>query len=461
LNSPCLNISAVEKPVFSLDYISNTQSQFDGAVLEFSTNGGLSWESLGLVNSGIQWFNTNAFFTGNIGNSPVGWSGDIYADDKSFAQGRRAIDNISGLATPADRTKVRFRLAFASNNDGQFEGFAFNNVSIESRNRNLLVENFTQTTFSSNNQIFNNLPDTEVIKLEYHLAFPGADEINLANKADPSARAAYYGITNNANPSLVPRAYIDGYSEGSFVSSWSGNPYLNYSDYLGLRSLNTAPMLLSIATEPLENDSLVFTISVDALQDIINTNQKPILHAVIIEKNVNGNTSVLRKMIPDAAGKVLPLPLLSADQPLTFRYKWQPENPTIQKNQIAIIAFVQDEFSKEVYQARALLNPNQAHVPDPQLITGLEDPALADKIQVYPNPANEEVHVELPAPVTNATPIRLMDAQGRMVFEGSFGSGEYRKTIDTTSFAGGMYILHIQTNETKVWRKVLIAHQGN
>lgn len=465
INSPCLDISAITKPVFSINYASNTQFQSDGAVLEYSKDG-IIWAAVGASATGIEWFNTPAFFTGLIGNSTVGWSGNKSTSDKKFLLAKHALDNVAGLETPGDRTKLRFRIAFASNNDLQSgNGFAFNKVTIESRNRNLLVENFTQaphtnntpifnTTLQNNNTAFNAIDPSESVKLQYHLSFPEAEEaLSAQNMVDPNARAAYYGINNNASPSLVPRAYIDGYSQGSFTDGWDAT-------YRGLRSLSASPLLLNIITEPIVNpDELKFKVSVDAIKDMASG--KPVLQVVIVEKNVGTNNSVIRKMIPNAAGTLLTIPLVATDPVIVKDFIWKPENPTIKRKEVAIVAFVQDEITKDVYQAFALLNPDTTHIPNPTLITGLEDPTFSDKIQVFPNPANHELHVVFPGIVTTPTPIQLVNTQGQIIYDGSIATGEQRKTINTSEFAGGVYILQLRSKENVVRKKVMIVHHGN
>jgi hypothetical protein len=450
LNSPCLDISAIEKPVFSLHFNYSTQFQSDGAVLEFSKDGGLNWASLGLINSGLEWFNSTFF--GNIGSSTLGWSG---VDSSAiYVYGKQAIDNVAGLTSPSDRQKLRFRLAWATNSDGEFEGFAFNKVTIESRNRNLLVENFTNTSapgHGTSQTAFTAIPDNEVVKLQYHVSFPGPDNINATNPLDPNARSAYYGINNSSN--LIPRGYVDGYSNGPLAAPWD-------DDYRSKRALATSPLKILINTTQGNSDELSFTVTVDPITDMTATGIIPVLHAVIIEKDVSTNTFVVKKMLPHPAGTKLNTPLLVDDPPTEVSFTWRPDNSNFTKSEIAIVAFVQDEITKEVYQAAALLNPVQAHVPDPSIITGLEDPSFANKIQVYPNPANDEVNVVLPEPAQAQTPVVLMDAHGRVLYTGNFRAGQQQKTITTSEFAGGMYFLQITTKENVVRKKVMIVHRN-
>lgn len=446
INSPCFDFTAISRPAISLDYIINARDRVDGATLEYSNNGGLSWESLGNLNSGLDWFNSTGFVLGNIGSSPVGWSGET---ETSIKTGRHALDIVS------NKTKARLRIAFSSGPQGTNpiaqEGFAFRNVVIDSRSRNLLFENFTQETFTTNNNTFRDIPATEGTKLQYHIGFPGDDNIHVQNTADPNARAAYYGITNSAG--LVPRAYVDGYSDGNFTGSWN-------SLYRGLRSLAPSPVTIGITTlVPASPEELQFRVSITpaTASSEIPAGTKPVLHVIIIEKVVNtSNHFVVKKMIPNAAGRQLTVPVNAT---ITESYTWKPESPNFVRNQIAIVAFVQDEVTKEVYQAAELLNPDINHIPNPAIITSIEDPTFAASIQVFPNPANHEVNVVLPQAARTTVPVVLVDAQGRQVYTGKFNAGEQQKTIITTEMAGGLYVLHVQTPEGSARKKVMVVHE--
>jgi hypothetical protein len=89
-------------------------------------------------------------------------------------------------------------------------------------------------------------------------------------------------------------------------------------------------------------------------------------------------------------------------------------------------------------------------------LADLKVPALAaDNISVYPNPANTELHVKLPAG-TNAT-ISLTDITGRRIFsENVSPAGEY--IINTAPLTNGQYFLTLQTSKSVEVKKVVILH---
>lgn len=100
------------------------------------------------------------------------------------------------------------------------------------------------------------------------------------------------------------------------------------------------------------------TVSVTATQDFNSSNLR--LHTVVIEKNItfdsppgsNGETSfshVMKRMLPSQNGTNLPS-TWTAGQTETFELSWNHQN-VYNLNQLAVVAFVQNNSTKEVHQA--------------------------------------------------------------------------------------------------------------
>jgi hypothetical protein len=440
VNSPCFNISGITKPVLTLDYLSNTPKGSDGAVLQYTTNG-ITWSNVGSIGSGKKWFNEVGIPFG--GGNNQGWSGDLFEADTSWVEGKRILDDI----TP--RSKIRFRIAFYSSQEGQLEGFAFKNVKIEPRNRQLLVENFTNAQapqVGQNNTAFYNLPSSEIVKLEYHTSFPAEDNINSESSEDQNSRAAFYGLTNGT--SNIPRVYLDGESSGNLVLSQSAW----FFDRSLFRALDSSPYEIIPSTLPTNPDSpgeFIVHASIKANQIVIG---KPIVHLVVVEKTVGSNQFVVRKFLPHAAGTPIPNGILAtSDSTFSLTKIWQVSNIS-NFNQMAIVVFIQDEETKEVYQAEYLENPGNL----PSEITDIE-PDFDDLIFVYPNPAKDEINIELPKSYSKSLPIKMMDAFGREVYNALFNIGEQKKTVKTSEFASGVYIIQIKSASGEVVRKKIIV----
>src|SRR5690606_20966437 len=155
---PCLNLSDIKRPMISLDYWSDMEDQRDGAVLQYSIDGGTNWHSVGDISgAGINWYNRGALVA-NPGLQPIGqygWTGI----QSGWKTARFNLDMIP----EAERNEVIFRITYGSTTDQGnpsilYEGFAFDNIYIAEKQRNVLVEYFTNAGISGNsNDYLNNL----------------------------------------------------------------------------------------------------------------------------------------------------------------------------------------------------------------------------------------------------------------------------------------------------------------
>jgi hypothetical protein len=449
LNSPCLNIANIERPILSMDLILDIEKNIEGAVLEYSKNG-IDWFPLGAENSGLNWFNTTGFRIGNIGSSPVGWSGKSSEDlndntEKDIlVQARRALDNLANLSQP-ERSKVRFRIAFATDNKNEFEGFGFNNFSISTRDRISLLEMFTNTnaaTYTTNNNVFKAIAIDEIAKIQYHVTYPGDDANASVNKVDPAARAAYYGIP--MNDQYIPRSYVDGYSEGTLIDgNWAITEF-------NKQSLQNAQYNIKIdSMMPDDNSYLKMKVTVEAKVDIPAT-RNHVLHIAVVEKVVGANEYILRKLVPDVNGHVLPA-LNQTDTKVVID-SVQLEKSFVNVNNLAIVAFVQDVNSREIFQAAIELDPGYL----PVLVTGVET-LLAEQISVYPNPASKQFRVELPTPAIHDVNIQLIDQVGRKHDGGFIRSGMQSAAVNVEHLSEGVYILEIGSSESIIRKKVMVV----
>ena len=139
---PCLDLSGLKRPMISLNYWVDAQGGFDGAVMQYSVNGGASWQTVGdAEGGGINWYNDR-----NLPGQPGGQTNFAWSDTVSqWTNGRYNLDQIPS----ALRDTVIFRIAFGSNDDNPSDeilnGFAFDDIFIGEKTRNVLVEHFANT----------------------------------------------------------------------------------------------------------------------------------------------------------------------------------------------------------------------------------------------------------------------------------------------------------------------------
>lgn len=464
VHSPCIDLSEIERPVVALDIRSLTRSRIEGAVLQVnvtgSTNNESDWKTIGSVGSGVNWYNATGILSnpGNQSLNQTGWSGST--DSTGWRRAVISLDNTLAPLTPAQRSRMRFRVAFSSPVDSSFsaveEGFAFDNFRIGQRDRTVLLESFTNSggpnTPDEPNKAANTTINTfaeglvgELVKVEYHLGLGGPDDdpLYFDNPVDANARAAFYGVT------FTPYAFVDGRQGPGLLQAYAN------------QSLRPADATIdTILTSGSPDGPLTIDVQFTANSDLPPGTS---VHIVVVEKVItapqvagsNGETTfkyVMKKMLPTARGTVFEAGIPNGDT-RHVSVSWLPRAYDLAN--LAVVAFVQHEETGEVFQARLLDAPQ--YLPT-GVVTGIE-PALADRVRIYPVPANDELNVTLPATLRHPVVCRLFDAFGQEVATELYPAGEMVRVFDTGRFADGVYVLQFETPGEPISRKkVMIVH---
>ena len=487
LYSPSFDTRGLQRPMVSFNSFVQLAAN-DGVVLEYSTDNKnvvdptKVWKVLGRVGDGVGWYNAQ-----NIASKPgdqtvgdIGWSGITNTNwqDSKFALVETGTSNVIREDT------IVFRFALASQAGGR-EGFALDNFRLGERTRTILLESFANVANSSpaekavNSFIRKYNASTvglEVVKFNYHVGFPGADPFNQDNPGDPSSRALYYNIET------TPRSRLDGQAEPNpnqpLFTQWGPGEF-------NKRSLQLAQAELFIRPDLSNTDRISFTVHV---KPTVKLDNKTVLYAGVLEELVpkislgarqdlikSGEDTVefvVKKMLPSVLGiktsthpratageLTVPTALPpSADTTYVFGpFTWVPE-PSLfyapNTDDLAIGVFLQNEDTKEIYQSEIVFN-----LDDPVVtVTSLED-LLPEDVLAYPNPANEQLTVELPARFDQPIRLRMVDQLGRALEAGNIPTGETKQTIDTSNLAAGMYLLQLEGIQgTPVRKKVIIVH---
>ena len=90
------------------------------------------------------------------------------------------------------------------------QGMAVNNLHIAERSKITLLEHFTNSSYDTA-RMADDIVDAlaishskDVIDLQYHMGYPGVDQLNENNPDPPSTRSFNYGVP------LVPYSVLDG-----------------------------------------------------------------------------------------------------------------------------------------------------------------------------------------------------------------------------------------------------------
>ncbi len=469
VTGPCLNVSTLKRPMISMDYWSDADAGFDGAVVQYLSNGSSTWETIGDANGeGIEWYNGN-----NLGGNPggqdnFGWTG-------SSSGWKTARFNLEQIPV-AERDLVVFRIAFGSNNDNlpdTLNGFAFDNISIGEKKRNVLVEHFTNDSSIPSGQAdqylddlytnsfdFNNRDSSDFIKLQYHIANPGDDQINADNPDDPSARRLFYGV------SQPPVTIMDGIIGDYYGTNFNGSYAYITTEELDRRSLEDPAFGIQIKTTNAPNNQLKLKLKYTYIDTKNSTFTKNvILHAALIETGVNGNVNSLRKLLLQGEGRFISTPWNLGDS-LVIPIDYEVNVPIVDSTKLYIIAFVQEEKLLADKNSGRILQSVIVKAPNTEGLTivGLPDDPTASEISglnIYPNPASNTLNLQLDNSLHHDYAWKMIDQRGIVVLEGNLNRDlTTPQRVDLGHLADGIYFMAIQSGEKSVvYRKIAVINR--
>jgi hypothetical protein len=487
LFSPVFDFSALKRPVISFDFY-NQLSPSDGVVLEYSMDGKniadptKNWRfTVGETNldnpTGSNWYNGTGLVTkpGDQPKGDYGWTQAETASNK-WVEARHSLDLVD------KRKQVVFRFALGSSDQPkQGVGFAIDNVRIGSRTRTVLLENFTSLSNTSTDSRGNieraekqllmddarlgaNIKNgVDVVRLNYHLSLPKEDPFNLNNPNELGARALFYNVTQ------TPRVQMDGYTNENLFSTWIND--------FKLKTLDLAEADVSVSAQIVKDEgddkgAIKGTVFVKSRTKEGLPKEQTVLHIVLVEQKVDLATLspqkkalvqtgeltsdyVVKKLYPTAAGTRFETDL-KLNESRVFNFKWTPDfasfYPTdLTKPNLAIIAIVQNAFTKEVYQTAIALN-----LEYPPLVTGIKE-WTTEAISCYPNPTNNQMVVSLSALAAQPIYINLVDQFGRVVLQDQIEAGQKSKLLDTSLLAEGIYLVEFLSQGTSALRKRIVV----
>nr|MCU0420399.1 PKD domain-containing protein [Cyclobacteriaceae bacterium] len=471
VNGPCFDLTLLERPMVSLDYFSDTETNLDGATLQFSTDGGNTWEivgpPIGVTNrdEGINWFN-GVGIPSNPGSQPVGnygWTGK----QGGWKTARFNLDMVPNNATARDQVRLRIGFAASDLNESgnSYDGFAFDNLFVGEKARTVLVEHFANATIPQNAEAYlNGLLATEIssrgfsdfVHIQYHVSTPGTDLLNQQNPSDPSARALFYNL------SQPPRTIMDGIiNPPRFV----GSPFDVTRIEIDRRALIDPLFDMRVDSVATNNpETIGFEVQLTARRAV---NSPLILQVALVEKTVTNAQgtfqNVLRKNLLGNAGATITNAFAAGAELIRTENEIEIDVPTVNSDQLMLVAYVQDRTTKEIYQS-AILNVIYKRG---RLVTSIEEEekpeawgALLNEMQVFPNPASQRAYVGAEQPIPKTMAWQVADQRGLVVLRGNFDKVDNnRLELDVKSLPNGLYQL-ILTSPTgaKAHKRLIVLN---
>jgi hypothetical protein len=297
-----------------------------------------------------------------------------------------------------------------------------------------------------------------VVTLAYHVWWPspGNDPMYLANTAPVQARMTYYN--NIGSNGYVPRAYIDGFIDGtSNYTSWPGaidGRWLDFSPIsitlTGSRNGTTLNMNAAIYAEQAVNSSTWRVRWAMVESEIPEPQNSPSGYVPFTHHYVH------RGMYPDANGSPITISqgqTVNFPMTITMNGAWNPDN-------CRVIVFVQNDTDHKVQNAEYVDVSTLTGVGDP--VNGI--PTTFAISQNYPNPFNPTTMIDYAVREQSFVGIKVYNLLGQEVKDlvsEEKGAGVYTVAWDGRDNFGkeipsGMYMYKMFAGSFSQTRKMML-----
>ncbi len=213
VKSPCYNLTALKYPTVGFKVFWETEYNYDGTVLQYSTDNGSNWYDVGSYSDTKNCFNLNWFNTSNIKFAGGGgWSGSLGSGGGCGAGNGSNKWVIASHTMPylAGKTSVQFRFLFgAGTNCNGYDGFAFDDFTVGDA-----LPNFASYFFTCTGGSNVNFTNTSAFcpKFSWDFGDPGSGAANastLPNPAHNFSAAGQYTVKLTATgPDNAPGTFI-------------------------------------------------------------------------------------------------------------------------------------------------------------------------------------------------------------------------------------------------------------
>jgi PKD repeat protein len=433
IQSPCFDFSNAERSMIQMNIMRSFVPSLNGAVLQYRDVVEEGWKNIGGFATGVNWYNTTGLIN-KPGESDSGWGLEVFNPDQEWVRVAHALDNLDG------KSNISFRLAIASTGAQGIgnQGFAFDDVFIGRRSMKSVLEHFTNSS-SEAARMADDLIDSlsqeytsDIIDLQYHTSDPGEDPMNQNNPYPASTRLSYYGIQQ------VPYAVLNGGISEEFRYQFTDLKSTPLLDYISLVTLEVPQFQLDLSVDWTDT-GLESTVEVTCLADKYSSNIQ--VYVAVFEREVNvyeggnGDTlfrNVVLDMLPYPTGRLLGGDWESGDsESWSGIWDYQPYVEDIRD--LGVAAFIQDRGTGKILQAD--VNYRKWDV-------GLETYQKIPALHVYPNPAKNELFVNLGRVSRIPGLLRVMDMNGREVMAEQIPAGYQVHRMVVDQLNRGIYILY-------------------
>ncbi|MBK6267378.1 T9SS type A sorting domain-containing protein, partial [Marivirga sp. S37H4] len=450
LNAPNFDLSSLERPMLAFDMWLDVEDQNRaGAIIEYSLNGN-DWKVLGGIDDPLNWYNTttlNAIGDTSSNKDQVAWS---YFKNEEWHWKRVAypLDNLKSLGS-----NVLFRINFKGNENENSTGMAIDNFYVGERNKNVLLENFTnlnavdyvqkkENIYSLMNSDFG----LDIIKLQFHTSYPLSDTLNSRNKLQLDSRASLYGINTSTRMVLDGAPILE---EESILAETTKKTIRE-------RSLQEPVDIIKVKIDTTAENHLVkfeaqFTYDTSKIK-----NRELAVYFFIIEKRIkNDNSSdslvnIVRRILPDINGEIL----IGQNEDKKFIYEWRVKS-NYSDNDLAIVSVLQDLNTNEVLQSTITDINSEKSIHQDDILAAISQINLSDII-IYPNPSKDKVYFELPQITLEEMKYLILDNTGKIIKSSTIPRGEKRHEVSLRGVSSGVYHVLFKDSNGSISKKKIV-----
>lgn len=330
----------------------------------------------------------------------------------------------------------------------------FANIIVFAQQRVVLIEQFTNSSCppcaSYSPLVYDHVNNNPTIccAVAFHTSFPYSnDSMYWDNTTESDQRVGYYAVSG------VPYSIVDGNVYDGPSTVFTSVISSTVSD-----RATVAPKYIIQSTNFILNGNQLSGSFKFISTNSSNSGENLVAHIVVIEKNVlksaylaspgsNSETSyeyVMRKMLPDTDGMVLVNTAINGSDSTLINW---PLNKIKDVDELRVVVFVQNNTTKEVYQAQ-LFNPDK--------IASIKEVSFANSFSVFPNPAKEEITISF-GTNTSIRFIRLYNSLGQVVHSESVNT-QVSDIRLITKLPSGMYFIEVEGSDFrfKEYKKIII-----
>lgn len=506
VESPCFDLTSLTNPWVVAKVWWESEFSWDGAVLEFTTNSGSTWNQIGAFGAPFNWYNDNTVVgLSNFGGTGDGWSGTgLGSGSSAYVSAKHGINNLAG------QSSVRFRVHFASDASVMEDGFAFDDFVVADPpvvrlgndtavcanlllNPNLSGGTFLWSTGATTSTLNVTTPGTYTLAYTDTLGLIGQDTIVITLSPTPvvnlgSDRTICHGDTSCL--SINPTAYNNihwstGDTTATVCVNIAGTWIVTADDALGCTSTDTVmTTVVAIPTPSLgpdttmcAGDTICFTSncgpghsfiwSTGATTSSICVNIIAGYWVQCIDSNgcVGADSIIVSPLaMPIAVGSAdtSNCPIIQFTSSSTgSSVQWNfgdGSNPTTTTNPSHDYTSAGNgSYTVTLISFNACGSDTTLIPVDVNCLVSIGS-AMDNQVKLFPNPSNGLFRLETQLQGNAPVQVTITDMHGRSVFRRDYGlsAGRFSETIDLMESSKGVYFVKLDVGGQVTVKKVVL-----